>query len=256
MKFTLIRNATARVEYGGYTFLVDPMFSPKESRDSVGDINRGQRNPTVGLPMDPAQIVSGIDAVILTHLHPDHFDQAAADLIPKDIPFYVQNLQDKDSVRKFGIDKKYTVNMTLWTSYRDVKIIETAGLHGDSPKIMHVINTMANSSGFILEKEGEKRVWFTGDTVWCYGVEQALGYKPDVIVANVGAARAEGMRLIFDLPELKRIHETCPDAMIIADHLEAWNHVPLTRDEVRSYAYREGFSDHLLVPSDGETIEL
>src|SRR3954447_160469 len=33
-----------------------------------------RRNPLVPLPVDPATLVDGLDAVLVTHLHADHFD--------------------------------------------------------------------------------------------------------------------------------------------------------------------------------------
>ena len=35
-------------------------------------------------------------------------------------------------------------------------------------------------------------------------------------------------------------------------HMEAINHRLLTRDELRSYLEREGFSEQTLIPADGE----
>lgn len=36
-----------------------------------------QNNPLVELPMSVKEIITGVDAVILIHLHLDHFDEAA-----------------------------------------------------------------------------------------------------------------------------------------------------------------------------------
>ena len=146
------RNATMKLEYGGKVFLVDPMFRGKGVVHKLGPTLYPEKPPLIDLPEDGKNIADGIDAVLLTHLHPGHFDQEAADLIPKDLPFFVQNLNDKDLSRKYGMNKTQTIDMTLDTHLDDIRIIRTAGLHGNG-KIMHVINTMQNSSGIVLKKE-------------------------------------------------------------------------------------------------------
>ena len=45
------------------------------------------RIPLIDMPVTAQEAVKGIDAVILTHTHLDHWDEAAQRLIPKDIPF-------------------------------------------------------------------------------------------------------------------------------------------------------------------------
>jgi L-ascorbate metabolism protein UlaG (beta-lactamase superfamily) len=44
------------------------------------------RNPTVDLPFGIKEIVEGIESVVVSHDHPDHFDQAASEALPKTIP--------------------------------------------------------------------------------------------------------------------------------------------------------------------------
>ncbi|MGN6924009.1 MBL fold metallo-hydrolase, partial [Neisseria sp. P0017.S006] len=70
-----IRNATAKVEYAGQTFLVDPFFAPKHSMNGFpGTFNNQAKMPLVGLPMSVNKILDGVDAVIVTHTHEDHWD--------------------------------------------------------------------------------------------------------------------------------------------------------------------------------------
>ena len=74
---TQVRNATVRIDYGGVRFLVDPVLADKDAYPGFeGTANSQRRNPLVPLPMPLAAIVD-VDAVIVTHLHPDHWDEAA-----------------------------------------------------------------------------------------------------------------------------------------------------------------------------------
>ena len=87
-----IRNATIIVTYDGMKFLIDPWLCPKDSMPGFeGAYNSEIRQPRVGLPLRVEDITSGIDAVILTHVHPDHWDDIAAKSVRKDVPFFVQS---------------------------------------------------------------------------------------------------------------------------------------------------------------------
>ena len=79
-----IRNATAKVEYAGQTFLIDPFFAKKNSMPGfAGTFNSHKRMPLIDLPQSTQQILQGVDAVIVTHTHEDHWDKAKKKAIPK-----------------------------------------------------------------------------------------------------------------------------------------------------------------------------
>lgn len=255
MNIHFYRNCTMKIAYGGKTFLVDPMFRPAGKTHELAPTLYPEKGPLADLPCAPEEIVEGIDAVLLTHMHPGHFDQEAADLIPKDLPFYVQNLNDKDLVRKYGMKKTQTIDMTLWTHFDDIRIIRVTGRHGDGP-IQHVLNTMQNSSGILLEKDGEKTVFFTGDTVWCSGMLDGLGANPDVIIAYLGYAHGEGMHITMGTDDLQKILDKCPKAKVVCVHMDTFENQELTRDKLRNWASLNGVTDRLIIPENGEHFEI
>jgi len=244
-----------KLEYGRKVFLLDPMFRPAGVTHKLKTTHYPEKPPLTNLPADPDEIMKGVQAILLTHVHPGHIDQEAADHIPKDMPFYTQNLNDKDLVRNYGMKKTQTINMTLSTHFEDVDIIRIPGRHGDG-KIQHVLNTMQNSSGIVLRKEGEKTVYITGDTVWCRGMQDGLGYHPDVIIAYLGYAHGEGMHITMGTEDLERLQSAAPQAKIVCVHMETFENQELTREALRAYAYRKGFLDQLIIPENGDVIDL
>jgi L-ascorbate metabolism protein UlaG (beta-lactamase superfamily) len=71
MNFRLVRHAILVVRLGGKTLLVDPMLSPPGAMPPIPNSPNDRRNPLVRLPdLD----LSPVDAVVVTHTHPDHFD--------------------------------------------------------------------------------------------------------------------------------------------------------------------------------------
>ena len=45
------------------------------------------------------EIVKNIDGVILSHTHGDHWDNVAAENIPKSVPIFVQNKSDQNLLK-------------------------------------------------------------------------------------------------------------------------------------------------------------
>src|SRR5947208_1302434 len=88
MDLRLIRNATLRLRFAGVEFLIDPMLGVKGSIRAMGDST--ERNPTVDLPCPIAEVLDGVDVVLVSHMHPDHFDEAAFSVVPRDIPIFCQ----------------------------------------------------------------------------------------------------------------------------------------------------------------------
>jgi L-ascorbate metabolism protein UlaG (beta-lactamase superfamily) len=83
----LIRNATLLIHYNGKKILVDPMFSSKGAFDPFAG---KERNPAVVLPVSIDEIIKDIDAVLVTHTHPDHFDPVATEALDKSIKLFNQ----------------------------------------------------------------------------------------------------------------------------------------------------------------------
>ena len=95
-----IRNATVKVAFHGQTFLVDPYFIKKGGSGCFQIAPKPEmrkiKNPMNELPIPIKEIIKDIDAVIITHTHGDHWDEIAAENIPKSVPIFVQNDFDKN----------------------------------------------------------------------------------------------------------------------------------------------------------------
>src|SRR5690554_703631 len=90
-----IRNATLKINYAGKTFLIDPFLAKKGTHPGFeGTVNSELRNPLIDLPLPAQEIVKGVDALIVSHTHLDHWDGGDHQFIPKGIPLFVQNEAD------------------------------------------------------------------------------------------------------------------------------------------------------------------
>jgi L-ascorbate metabolism protein UlaG (beta-lactamase superfamily) len=254
-----IRNATLKISYGGKRFLVDPMFAPKNSFGPVKDsFNPFQLQPLVDLPV-PVKELLDVDAVILTHLHGDHFDEAAIKALPKDIKIFTQDEIDAKTLRGHGFTNleilKYTGN-----KFGDVTIIKTDCVHGEKESTMpyyEQIGIRWEASGFILKHSASKIVYVAGDTIWSDPVKYALRFfNPDVVVLNAADAQfLTSGSIIMGLKDIAEvIRETPEETKIIASHLDTVGHAMIGRKEIRQFVKDYNLAAKVLIPEDGESL--
>lgn len=106
-------------------------------------------------------------------------------------------------------------------------------------------------------------MYLTADAIYYDGVKETIDhFSPDVIIANVGGNtfkidedKANG-RLILNETDLHEIHKDVPEAVLVATHMEAINHYMTSRADLRNIAAENNFTDKLIVPEDGEVVEI
>jgi len=256
VKFQQIRNATVKLEYAGTTFLVDPMLAKKGAYPGfAGTYNSQLRNPLVELPLPLAEVLRA-DAIVVTHTHPDHWDEAAKASVPKDMPIFTQNDEDAATLRADGFRDVRV--LTGDTEFRGTRLYRTDGQHGTDRMMATpaLAQRMGRVSGVVFQHPGYKTTYIAGDTVWNGQVEAAIRqYRPDIIVLNTGYARVLGMdgSIIMGKEDLYRAWRMAPQATIVGVHMEAVNHAMQTRQELRDYIVEKGMDgQRVLVPADGE----
>lgn len=260
VKFQQIRNATIKLDYAGTIFLVDPMLAPKGAYPGFDGTRRSElRYPLVDLPV-PVSSVLDANAIILTHLHDDHWDKAARNLVPRDMPIFTQNEEDAATVRKDGFTDVRVLTQA-GSSFNGTRLYKTGGQHGSDE--MYAVPALAQSlgktMGIIFQRPGYKTLYVAGDTIWRDDVEATLTrYQPDVIFLNTGYAQLNGFdgSIIMGKDDLYRAYQFAPNAQVVGIHMEAVNHTMLTRAELRSFIEQKRLdAQRALVPDDGQSYE-
>jgi L-ascorbate metabolism protein UlaG (beta-lactamase superfamily) len=90
MKLQLVRHATLLLDYAGMKILVDPMLSDAGAMSAIQNSPQPRPNPLVPLPFPVEQVLDGVQLVLVTHTHRDHWDDTAIQLVPKDLPLLCQ----------------------------------------------------------------------------------------------------------------------------------------------------------------------
>ncbi|QFU81756.1 MBL fold metallo-hydrolase [Natronorubrum aibiense] len=234
----LVRNATMLVTLEETTFLVDPLFAPRGELPPIPDTPNDRTNPLVPMP----DIELSYDVVVVTHRHPDHFDEAAKEALEADIPLFCQ----PEEVNAF-IDEGFTDVRPVddEAGFDDITIHRTPGRHGHG----QLAEEMGPVSGFVFE--ADETLYLAGDTIWYDEVEQTFDrFDPDMVVLNGGEAQFnQGDPITMGVEDIAAVRDAT-DATVVVVHMEAINHCLLTRDEVRSE------TEDIHVPEDGEQVTL
>jgi len=250
MRLRLVRHATLIVEYRGYLLLVDPMLDDAGARPAIENAPNPHNNPLVALPAPAEQLVRSIDAVLVTHRHSDHWDAAAARIVPTELPLFCQP-EDEAMFQSQGFTQVRPVRRTaIWN---EIEIVRTEGRHGTG----ELARKLGPVSGFVLRAKDHGTLYIAGDTVWCMEVEDALAeYEPQVTVVNAGGARfLEGNPITMTAADVIRVCRHAPRMQVVAVHMEAINHCVLSRAELGAQMESAGLTGQVVIPEDGEWIE-
>jgi L-ascorbate metabolism protein UlaG (beta-lactamase superfamily) len=255
-----IRNATVKIDFSGTTFLVDPMLSSKgEFPGFPGTYHSELRNPLVELPFSADEVLKSVEAVVVTHTHTDHWDEAAQKQIPKNMPVFVQNEVDAKTIRGQGFKDVRVLEGT--TAFNGVKLSKTGGQHGSDLWFADLARAeaMGPVMGVVFSAPKAKTVYVAGDTVWRPEVDQALAqYKPDVVILNTGSALMSGFEehpIIMGKQDALQATKAAPKAAIVAVHMDAVNHMSLSRKQLREFVQEKKIQDRVMIPEDGESMK-
>lgn len=246
MEIQAIRNATLKLSIDGHVILVDPYFASKHSLPSYSGRSA---NPLVDLPIPVETIVEGVELVIISHLHTDHFDDVAKQRIPKHLQIVCQP-GDEAAIRASGFTDVSPLRDRL--TWNGIVLTRRAGSHGLGP----VVDKMGNVMGVLIEAANEPTLYWAGDTVLYPSVADTIAEdRPDIIVTHSCGALWDGDLIVMDAVQTVEVCRLAPSATIVATHMEALDHATTSRDDLRLAAERAQIAgDRLRIPGDGETL--
>ena len=263
MKIHHLRSATFVIESGEHFILIDPMLGEKGSLPAFSHFRfKSERNPTVELPAIASELLNKVTHSIITHSqtfgfkplqHSDHLDPAGEKLlVDGNIPVVTPS-KDKAYLEKYKMTVSHGVEDWKTMPFLGGEITAIPAQHGHG----WIHKVMANGSGFYLALPNEPSIYISGDTVLTEDVKRALSeLKPDITVVAAGHAQMDvGQPLLMNSNEVLEFIRLSP-GKVVANHMEALNHCPVDRDTLRRSLEEHGLSDKVLIPQDGETLEL
>ncbi len=221
---TFLGTATVLVEHGGFRVLTDPNFLHRGDWAYLGKglVSRRRTEPAMRIEDLPP-----LDAVVLSHLHGDHFDRVARRGLARDVPVLTTPASAR-TLRRWGFSR--AVGLRTWQSYElrsaagDVLTVTAApGTHAKGlvkallPPVMGSVWEFAPAGGERLS------MYVTGDTLLVDDLREVPRRHPslDLGVWHLGGTRIPGVlglgplvtmdgRQGADLLELVRPRTTVP----------------------------------------------
>lgn len=195
-----IGTATTILRLGPFTLLTDPNFLHRGQRAYLGKglFSRRLTEPS----LQPAELPA-LDAVLLSHLHGDHFDRVARRELDRGLPVLTTPAAER-RLRRWGFDAAQALETWETTHlHRDgwsLAITAVPGTHAPSyarPLLPPVMGSVLE----LLAPDGRSfRVYVTGDTLfrpWLRDVVDRTG-PLDAMVAHLGGTKILGILVTMD----------------------------------------------------------
>ncbi|MRX41708.1 MBL fold metallo-hydrolase [Flavobacterium sp. LC2016-23] len=253
MKLHHLRNATLVIETEKHVILIDPMLGKRKTIAPFTLFRyKPKRNPLTALPKNSRDILSKVTHCLITHLHPDHIDKAGEVFLKrKSIPV-ICSIKDEKALTQRGLTIIQTLDYWEPQHFLDGKITGIPAKHGYG----FIAKLMGNVMGFHIELQNEKSVYISSDTIFTEHVQKVLTeLKPDIATVACGTARLDiGQPLLMRMDDILKFAVLAP-GKVFANHLEALNHCPTTREELKQALIQNNLMSKTVVPNDGECVE-
>jgi L-ascorbate metabolism protein UlaG (beta-lactamase superfamily) len=249
IRLTLVGGPTAVLEYAGLRWLTDPALSPPG--EYAGGLVK-----TTGPAIEPDRLAP-IDVVLLSHEHhSDNLDPAGREFLPA----AGRVLTTVQGAGRLGSG---AIGLEPWSSVEvprpggdAVRVTAAPAQHGPDG----TDNIMGPVIGFVLESEGEEKVYVSGDNA-SLDVVRAIGERVgpiDVAILFAGAVqlphRFEGAYLTLSSDRAAEAAKLLGVRAAVPVHFEGWTHFTQGAQQLRSAFDGNGVADRLVLVERGETV--
>ncbi len=155
-------------------------------------------NPSCPGKYKDYKVLEGLDLVLYTHGHVDHFMLKDAQAVvekynPKVIAQWELSFLIKKYIPQVDIQTFVLGNMGSWSQYNGLKIAMVGALHSSGAQMTGMDNTdnaySGTSVGYMLEFENGYRLYHSGDTGLMSDFKLVIGdfYRPDIAILPIGS---------------------------------------------------------------------
>ncbi|KQV67749.1 hypothetical protein ASC64_11050 [Nocardioides sp. Root122] len=252
-----IGTATTVVTLGSFTLLTDPNFLHRGQRAYLG---WGLSSPRLTAPAVEPEELPALDAVLLSHLHGDHFDRVSRARLDRSAPV----LSTPHAVRRldsWGFD---TQALETWQQHslvkggEELRVTAVPAIHARGLLGRMLPPVMGSIVEHVVGGEVRRRVYFSGDTLTGDHVDEVRERFPgiDAAVVHLGGTRVLMRTVTMDGPMGVDFVERCAPAVVVPVHHDDYKvfRSPLS-DFVRRSA-ESGTSAVLRCPRRGEVVSL
>lgn len=241
---TFVGNATTLLRLGAFTVLTDPAFGPAGSRVHLGygAWTKRLRDPVLDVLKDVR-----LDAMLLSHLHGDHFDRQARQRVEPTLPI----ITTPQAARKLRRKRHLAVHgLPTWECHewlRDrqrLRITAVPGRHG--PGVVNRLLPDVMGSVVQLEVDGRcaLKLYITGDTLY----QDALAEIPrrfgdiDAMLIHLGGTRLAGLLLTMDDRQGVEVAELIRPGLTLPIHYDDYQVMKSPLSDFLTRAERHGLA--------------
>lgn len=259
-ELSFIGNATLLIRYGDLLLLTDPNFLHRGQRAYLG---HGLVSTRLTEPaLDVRELPQDLDAVVLSHLHGDHWDRVTRRHLDRSLPVITtphaaRRLQGLHGFRR-------ATGLRSWEDHvlpggrQQVRITSLPGTHARGaaarllPPVMGSLLEFGDPGGPV-----RLRIYLTGDTLMFDGVHEIARRCPgiDLAVLHLGGTTLPGGLLVtMDATQGTELLETVGPARALPVHYDDYTVFRSPLDAFLRRAEERGLSDSLLHCPRGESV--
>jgi L-ascorbate metabolism protein UlaG (beta-lactamase superfamily) len=251
-------NATMLLRVGPFTLLTDPNFLHRGERAYLG---YGLWTTRLTEPaLQPAQLPA-LDAIVLSHLHGDHWDRYATEHLRKETPV-VTTQEAAQRLGQWGFGA--AADLRPWQSSEFTRDTETLrvtavpGVHGPGPLARLLPPVMGTVLELVRGGEVAWRGYITGDTLrrpFLAEVLQRCG-PLDVVIPHLGGTRALGVTVTMDARQGADLVEMLRPPLTVPIHYDDYGRFASPLGDFVGEVQRRRLPGELRIAHRGQTISL
>ena len=261
ISLTFIGNATVLLRWGAFTVLTDPNFLHAGQRAHLGFGLTTER--LLEPALQPADLPE-LDAVVLSHLHGDHWDRIATRELDHALPIVTtshaaRRLQGLHGFRRATGLQNWETH-TLVKDQSVLRVTSLPGMHAPGllgrllPPVMGSLLEFGDTTG-----EVDQRVYLTGDTLVFDGVREIARRHPDLDLAVVhlgGTLLPGGIMVTMDGVQGADLLELVRPRVAVPVHTEDYGAFSSPLSDFTEEMARRGLADLVRVVDRGQTVSL
>jgi L-ascorbate metabolism protein UlaG (beta-lactamase superfamily) len=259
---TFIGTATTLLRCAGMTVLTDPNFLHRGQRAYLG---YGLWSRRLTEPyLTPAQL-PGLDGVVLSHLHGDHWDRVARRGLDRSLPIVTtpaaaRTLQSRQRFRRATGLETWEQHTLLGAGGATLRVTALPGIHAPRPltrllpPVMGSLLEFADPSGEVV-----RRIYVSGDTLPFEGIRtirEHIGEVDRAVLHLGGTTLPGGLVVTMDGRMGADVLETIAPRRATPIHHDDYGVFRSPLSDFLGEVERRGWDDRVDVVRRGETIAL
>jgi L-ascorbate metabolism protein UlaG (beta-lactamase superfamily) len=252
-------NATTLLRLGPFRLLTDPNFVHRGQRVYLG---KGLWTKRLTEPaLQPTQLPA-LDAVLLSHLHGDHWDRIATRSLDKGLPV-ITTQEAAEALARRGF--RETADLRPWQTHEltsggsTLRITSVPGVHGPGP-LAKVLPPVMGSVLELLGSGGEPswRGYISGDTLYRPFLGEVLERcgPLDVVVPHLGGTKALGFTVTMDGRQGADLVELLKPPLTVPVHFDDYDRFTSPLGDFIEEVRRRRLPGELRPVHRGDTISL